>query len=93
MAREGDFYFQNKRKFFKGGLRAPFVSPRKGKGPLATPLRGGAPVSAAASVGPGRCPLGTRTPLAPPVRAYFVLTSYKRGFKGGNAPFEMRYIE
>ena len=28
---------------FKGGLRAPFVSPRKGKGPLATPLRGGAP--------------------------------------------------
>ena len=43
MAREGDFYFQNKRKFFKGGLRAPFVSPRKGKGPLATPLRGGAP--------------------------------------------------
>ena len=43
MAREGDFYFQNKRKFFKGELRAPFVSPRKGKGPLATPLRGGAP--------------------------------------------------
>ena len=29
-------------------------------------LRGGAPVSAAASVGPGRCPPGTRTPLAPP---------------------------
>ena len=29
-------------------------------------LRGGAPVSAPASVGPGRCPLGTRTPLAPP---------------------------
>ena len=37
--------------------------------PLATPLRGGAPVSAPASVGPGRCPPGTRTPLAPPVRA------------------------
>ena len=32
----------------------------------------GAPVSAAASVGPGRCPLGTRTPLAPP-RAYLAL--------------------
>ena len=29
-------------------------------------LRGGAPVSAPALVGPKRCPLGTRTPLAPP---------------------------
>ena len=68
MAREGDFYFQNKRNFGRVCI------PPQGKGPLATPYEA-----------------GLRAPS--PVRACFVLASYKRGFKGGNAPFEMRYIE
>ena len=75
------------------GDRPPFVSPRKGKNPLATPLRGGASVSAPASVGPGRCPLGTRTPLAPP-KGMLSPGWLQRGVsKGATAPFEMRYIE
>ena len=74
---------------FQRGDKPPFVSPRKGKGPLATPLRGGAPVSAPASVGPGRCPPGTRTPLAPSVRARSSLAYYKKGFQRGiKSPFE-----
>ncbi len=84
MAREGDFYFQNKRKFFKGGLQKVFQ--RGASRPLCIPPQGeGSPCNPSTRRG--------SAPLAPPVWAYFVLASYKRGFKGGNAPFEMRYIE
>ena len=52
--------------FSKGG-KPPLCIPPTGESTPPYPLlRGGAPVSAAASVGPGRCPPGTRPPLAPP---------------------------
>ncbi len=44
-------------------------------------LRGGAPVSAPALVGPKRCPLGTRTPLAPPRKGPLNLGLWYRGFQ------------
>ena len=52
--------------YFQRGTSPPLYPPTGESTPPYPLLRGGAPVSAAASVGPGRCPPGTRTPLAPP---------------------------
>ena len=69
--------------FPKGGYAPPLYPPTGESTPPYPLLQGGASVSAAASVGPKRCPLGTRTPLAPPRKGPLSSGLPQKGFQRG----------